>query len=52
MNKTYLGDGVYIEQISDGFVLTTFNGLETTNLIILENNVADELVKYIKRFTT
>jgi hypothetical protein len=49
MEKTYLGDGVYAE--FDGFhiVLTTENGIETTNKIFLEDSVMLALVQYSNR---
>ncbi len=35
-NKTYIGDGVYAEVDDFGLVLTTENGFEVTNRIVLE----------------
>jgi uncharacterized protein YbcI len=48
--KQYLGDGVYIamDESRDMLVLTTENGIEATNVIYLEESVADNLVKYIR----
>lgn len=41
MNKTYIGDGVYaqIDPRSGDIVLTTENGIEVTNRIVLEPEV-------------
>lgn len=49
-NKQYLGDGVYVEH-DDARVLTvtTSNGLETTNTIVLEPKVYAALVAYAAR---
>jgi hypothetical protein len=51
--KTYLGDGVYIttdDSISDNdFILSTENGMETTNEIYLEREVAQNLIEFIER---
>lgn len=49
IKKQYLGDGVYIGQgacLGD-FVLTTENGIETTNRITLEREVVEELLKIL-----
>lgn len=49
--KRYLGDGAYAE--SDGYqiVLTTSNGIITTNKIALEPEVFKALIKYEKQLT-
>ena len=51
-NKTYLGDGVYIEyRPYDGYyeyILTTENGVGVTNTIVLEPEVTSALVRFIK----
>ena len=40
MKKTYLGDGVYVTVSDDWFVvLTTENGVSTTNRIYMEPDV-------------
>lgn len=48
MEKRYLGDGVYVE--SDGFhiILTTEDGISTTNRIYLDNHVTKQLLKFIE----
>jgi hypothetical protein len=48
--KQYLGDGVYVamDESRDMLVLTTENGIEATNVIYLEEQVRDALVRYIK----
>ena len=46
-NKTYLGDGVYIEESPSSlnlFILTTENGIETTNKIYLDPFVSLRLL--------
>jgi hypothetical protein len=49
MNKTYLGDGVYAD--FDGFavVLTTENGMEVTNTIVLEPDVIWALDQFVQK---
>ena len=48
--KTYVGDGVYLEYDNDGdFILTTENGLEITNRIVLEPEVWRSLAKEAER---
>lgn len=45
--RRYLGDGAYVE--FDGFALelTTSNGIQTTNTIVLEPEVWLALTKYV-----
>ena len=47
-NKTYLGDGIYIESTLGFLKLTTENGFNTTNTIYLEDEALDNLFDYIK----
>lgn len=51
MNKEYIGDGVYaeVEPSLGALVLTTENGVEVTNRIVLEPDVLEALEKYIER---
>lgn len=46
--KTYLGDAVYIEWRGYSIKLTTSNGLEDTNTIILEPEVYEALLLWIE----
>lgn len=48
--KEYIGDGVYaeIDQFRD-LVLTTENGIEVTNRIVLEMEVLHDFVNFIHR---
>ena len=47
MEKVYLGDGVYAEyQDGLGIVLTTENGISTTNRIVLELPVYAALLQF------
>jgi len=45
--KTYIGDGVYCEFDGYAFILTTENGIDITNVIVLEPNVFINLKKFI-----
>lgn len=49
MSKIYIGDGVYA--LFDGLdiVLTTENGVDVTNTIVLEPSVLKALVEFAKR---
>jgi len=49
MMKDYLGDGVYAEYDGLGFVLTTEDGVHTTNRIVLEDYVYRALVRWVER---
>jgi hypothetical protein len=52
MKKQYLGDGVYIEIDYDtSLVLTTENGIEVTNRIVLERETLCAMIKYIDGIT-
>jgi hypothetical protein len=47
--KEYIGDGVYVSWDGYHVVLTTENGIETTNTIYLEPSVQIELVKFFEK---
>lgn len=47
MTKQYLGDSVYVEVENGMLKLTTENGEETSNTIFMEEEVYDNLVKYV-----
>lgn len=49
--EEYLGDGVYVDTQFGAFALTTEDGVSETNVIILEAEVAEALVNYIRRAT-
>lgn len=49
--KTYLGDGVYAHHDGYHVVLTTENGIETTNTIALEPEVLHALAVYTASLT-
>jgi len=44
--RVYLGDGVYADLEYGDIVLTTENGYETTNRIVLDPVVLDALLRY------
>jgi hypothetical protein len=46
--KRYLGDAVYVEHDGFGLVLTTEDGYNVTNRIVLEPEVWSALESYIK----
>jgi len=48
MTKTYIGDGVYAEFDGYGVVLTTENGIEETNRIVLEPEILAYFLKFVK----
>lgn len=47
--KTYVGDGVYVEHDGFGLVLTTEDGYSTTNRIVLEPDVLKDLVRFARK---
>ncbi len=48
--KTYIGDGAYAQIGPDGeIILTTDNGIETTNTIVLDPYVWKALLTFVKR---
>jgi hypothetical protein len=46
LDKRYLGDGVYADYDGYGVVLTTENGITTTNRIVLEPEIIIEVERY------
>lgn len=50
INKQYIGDGVYAEFDDEraAVVLTTENGIEVTNIIVIDANVWGALKDYVK----
>jgi len=48
MNKEYIGDGVYVDMKDNVLILTTENGIHTTNIIYLEPDIYMNLVNYVK----
>jgi hypothetical protein len=46
--KKYIGDGVYCEFDGYAFVLTTENGIDVTNTIVLEPEVYLNLINFIQ----
>lgn len=49
MPKAYLGDGAYVDFDGYALVLTAENGIEVTDQIVLEPEVYEALVQYVKR---
>lgn len=48
--KEYLGDGAYVQPwTGGGLLLTTEDGIRTTNSIVLEPEVLEALLDYITR---
>ena len=49
-NKEYLGDAVYADvDVFHGVILTTENGISATNTIVLEPEVIQALLDYLRR---
>lgn len=49
MNKQYIGDGVYVEYDNYQVILTTENGIQVTNTIVLEAEVLNNLNEYLRK---
>lgn len=50
MKKTYLGDGVYAQydRSAEHIILTAEDGFQITNVLYVDNIVADRLIEFIK----
>jgi hypothetical protein len=48
--KKYLGDGVYVELVDEIVILTTENGTEVTNQIILEPDILYHFIQWVQSF--
>ena len=48
MRKIYLGDGVYVTIQFGEIILTTENGVETTNTIVLDGMVWQNLIDVVQ----
>jgi len=48
-HKAYLGDAVYIDFDGFNLILTTEDGIQATNTIILEPAIYQTLVDYVER---
>ena len=51
MEKQYIGDGVYVMFNGRQFILTTENGFEVTNIIILDLDVYSSLTAYVRNIS-
>lgn len=49
IGKEYLGDGAYVAFDGYALVLTTENGIEVTNAVVLEPDVYAALLTYVER---
>lgn len=49
MEKHYLGDGAYVQFDGWHVVLTTENGISTTNTVCLDPHVLENFEAYVKR---
>lgn len=50
MNKQYIGDGVYAEVIDQQIVVTTENGINTTNTIFFDIDTWPAMKEYALRY--
>lgn len=50
--KQYLGDGVYIQDshYGNGLKITTEDGISETNVIHLETEVVESLIKFLQEW--
>jgi len=46
--KQYIGDGVYVDNDIYNDAVTTENGIETTNRIVLEQEVWNALLPFVR----
>lgn len=53
MNKHYVGDGVYADvskHMPEVLVLTTEDGVHTTNIIFIESEIWRNICEFVKRW--
>jgi hypothetical protein len=50
--KIYLSDGVFVDWDGNNLVLTTEDGIRTTNRIVLERDTYTALVQYVEHLNT
>jgi hypothetical protein len=50
--KTYLGDGAYAEWDGHDMTLTTSNGIEDTNTVVLEPGVLGMFLRFVQSIKT
>ena len=48
-NKDYIGDGVYVASQHGQIHVTTENGVEITNRVVLETETLDALLQWLSR---
>jgi len=51
MNKWYLGDGVYVESDGHDLVLTSENGIDVLDRIVLDDSTYEALLHYVAELT-
>ncbi|MCK5609699.1 hypothetical protein KAR91_47940 [Candidatus Pacearchaeota archaeon] len=49
MSKVYLGDAVYVDSDEHHVILTTEDGISTSNEIFLDNSVVEAFILYLKK---
>lgn len=49
MDKKYLGDGAYVQYDGYSYILTTEDGISTQNIIVLDPDYMDELLRYVEK---
>jgi len=50
-DKIYIGDAVYVERVEGGNIrLTTENGIQASNVIVMEPAVLDNFENVLKRW--
>lgn len=49
IEKTYIGDSVYVAWNGYDYTLTTENGMGPSNTIILDPDIFRELVRFVER---
>jgi len=48
-SKTYIGDGAYVEVEHGRVKLTTNNGYEDTNTILMEGPVVESFIRWVQK---
>lgn len=47
--KTYIGDSIYLEFNEQYFKITTNNGMDNTNTILIEPELMEDIILFVQK---